>query len=276
MGTEIRVAVVGVGAMGSYLVQAIQSGTAGAARVVAVADVPEAQARLEEMASRHDCAWSADVVRLLDHKPHIVLEAATPEAVRQYAVPLLEGGADVLVMSAAALADPAYVSELEAVVRRTGRRVYVPSGAIGGVDLLRAAALEGIHEARLTTSKPLAGLRGAPWFSEHPVDWDGITSPTVLFRGSVADAVRGFPQNVNVAAILNLAAFGASSISVEVIADPTSNRNVQEVYASGTFGEMTLRVANVPSPNNPKTSRLACLSPLALLQRLSAQIVVGS
>ena len=276
MTDEIRVAIIGVGAMGRFLAHAIDAGKAGSVRLVAVADVPEAQARLEDVAARFHCARTTEPMRLLDHGPQLVIETARMQAVREYAIPLLEGGVDVLIMSAAALVDPEFLAELEAAVRRTGRRVHIPSGAIGGLDILRAAAVEGLYEARLTSSKPPAGLRGAPWFVDHPVDWDSMKSRTVLFRGSVAEAVRGFPQNVNVAAILNLAAIGAPPISVEVVADPDSNRNVQEVYARGTFGEMTLKVTNIPSPDNPKTSHLACLSPLALLRRLSSQMVVGS
>lgn len=276
MSTELRVGIIGVGAIGSYLAQAIQRGLAGATKVVAVADVPAVQARLEEVAKACGCAWETDPLRLPEHEPAVVIEAAAQQAFRQYAIPLLERGVDLLAMSVGALADPPFLAELEAAIRRTGRRLYVPSGAIGGLDVLRAAAVESIEEARLTTTKPPAGLSGAPYLDEHPVDLDAIHERTTLFKGTVADAVRGFPQNVNVAAILNLAASGAKAISVEVVADPASERNVHEIYVRGTFGEMTLRVANVPSPDNPKTSHLACLSPLALLRRLSAQVIVGS
>jgi aspartate dehydrogenase len=276
MNGVIRTAVIGTGAIGRYLAHAIQEGRAGAVRLVALADTLQMQARLENAALHHGCAWSTDVLRLPDYEPDIVVEAAAPQVVRQYAIPLLDRGVDVLVMSAGALSDSAFLLELEQALQRSRRRLYVPSGAIGGLDVLRAAALDGLEELRLTTSKPPAALFGAPWFSEHPVDLDGIVAPTVLFRGSVADAVRWFPQNVNVAAILNLTAPGMPAMTVEVVADPTLRRNLHEIYARGTFGEMTLRVANLPSPNNPKTSHLACLSPIALLRRLSAGLVVGS
>ncbi|MFI5269461.1 MAG: aspartate dehydrogenase, partial [Chloroflexota bacterium] len=268
--------IIGVGAIGSYLANAIHAGKAGATSLLGVADIPQTEPRLREVAERCGCKWETDPLRLTELEPDIVIEAAAQQALRQYAIPLLERGVDLLAMSVGALADPDFLAQLQAAIVRTGRKLYVPSGAIGGIDVLRAAAVDGIEEARLTTTKPPAGLRGAPYLEEHPVDLDAIQEPTTLFKGSVADAVHGFPQNVNVAAILNLASTGAKSISVEVVADPGSDRNVHEIYARGTFGEMTLRVANVPSPDNPKTSHLACLSPLALLRRLSAQVVVGS
>ncbi len=273
---EIKVAVIGTGAIAGYLTEAIRRGKAGAARIVGVADTVEMRARLEEMATRNRCAWSTDVLELPLYRPDIVIEAAAPQVVRQYAIPLLDRGVDLLVMSAGALVDSTFLCEVETALRRNNRHLYVPSGAVGGLDILRAASLDGIEEVRLTTSKPAIGVSGAPWFRDHPIDLDLITEHTVIFRGSVFDAVRCFPQNINVAAVLSLAALGARSVSVEVAVDPTSTRNVHEIYVRGTFGEMTLRVANVPSADNPKTSHLACLSPLALLRRLSAQMVVGS
>jgi aspartate dehydrogenase len=108
------------------------------------------------------------------------------------------------------------------------------------------------------------------------LDWSRVTSPTVVFRGSVEEAVQGFPNNVNVAAVLQLATCDVAPLVVEIVVDPESNHNVHEIYLRGSFGEMTVRVANVPSTVNPRTRHLACLSPLALLRRLSAQFVVGS
>jgi len=273
---ELRLAIIGTGAIATYLTQAIAHGRAGHARVVAMADTEAMSARLQETAARYACAWSTCVLDLPDYRPDVVIEAAAPQVVREYAIPLLDRGVELLLMSTGALADPEFLCDLYVALERTRGRIYVPSGAIGGTDVLRAAALDGIDEATLTTSKPPAGLRGAPWFVDHPLDLDAITERTLVFRGSVADAVRWFPQNVNVAAVLNLAAVRARSISVEVVADPASTRNVHEVYVRGAFGEMSLRLSNVPSPDNPKTSHLACLSPLALLRRLSSQVVVGS
>jgi aspartate dehydrogenase len=276
LGRELRLAVIGTGAIASYLAEAIHAGRAGAARVVALADTEMMRDRLESAASRHGCACSTDIMDLPEHGPDIVIEAATPQVVRDYAIPLLDAGVDLLVMSAGALVDDGFVSELHVASQATRRRVYVPSGAVGGLDIVRAAAIDGIEEARLTTSKPPDGLAGAPWFEEHPIDLTAITERTVIFRGSVSEAVRWFPKNVNVAAVLYLAAIDSCPVCVEVVIDPTSNRNVHELYVRGTFGDMTLRVSNVPSTQNPKTSQLACLSPLALLRQLSSQIVVGS
>jgi aspartate dehydrogenase len=277
VGADLSVAIIGAGSIGSYLARAIRDGHAGPTRLIAIADSNERSTSLRELASQCHCGWTTDALRLPDYKPSVVIEAAGPQAVREYLIPLLDHGISVFVMSAGALTDAVFLSHVRNALRRGPGRVHVPSGAIGGLDALRAASIGGgLKEVLLTTSKPPAGLMGAPWFMEHPIDWNEVTSPTVLFRGSVADAVKGFPNNVNVAAVLQLATHGVDSLTIEIIVDPGSNHNVHQIYARGTFGDMTLRIANAPSSANHKTSQLACLSPLALLRQLSAQLVVGS
>ena len=271
----MRVAVIGVGSIGRYLIDGILAGHAGAARVVGIAGRPGAAERLASMATRIGCRWTTDALELLGEKPDIVVEAASQAAVRQHAVAVLEGGADLLVMSVGALVDPALMARITATAVGHGRRVHVPAGAIGGLDVVRAASLGGLDEVTLITSKPPRALAGAPFFAAHPVDLDAIGERTVIFEGSAAEAVRLFPANVNVAAALSLAGLGAERTGMQVVADPTLDRNVHEVVARGSFGELRLRVANVPSPANPKTSFLACLSALATLRRLAASVQVG-
>ena len=271
----MRVGVIGVGSIGRYLVGSIRAGQAGAAHVVGLAARPGSEARLAEVAASAGCPWTTDALALVAEKPDIVVEAASQAAVRQYAVPLLEAGIDVLVMSGGALADSALMARVAEAAEANGGRVHVPAGAIGGLDVLRAAALAGLDEVTLVTSKAPRALAGAPFFDTHPVDLDAIRERTVIFEGSAAEAVRLFPANVNVAAALSLAGIGTERTRMQVVADPTLDRNVHEVFGRGAFGEMRLRVANVPSPTNPKTSLLACLSAVATLRRLAGSVQIG-
>src|SRR4029453_17935907 len=188
MSHDTRLAVIGTGAIARYLIDAIERGQAGVGRVVAIVDTVERKTHLEDVASRHECAWSTDVLDIAAYAPDIVIEAAAPQVVRQYAIPLLNQGMDLLVMSAGALVDAPFLFDLQTVLTRTHRHVYVPSGAIGGLDILRAASVTGIEEARLTTVKPTSGLCGAPWFAQHPIDLNAVTERTVVFRGSFAGA----------------------------------------------------------------------------------------
>lgn len=275
-GQELRVGLIGVGSIGRFLLDSIHKGLAGRARVVVISGLIETDEQLAELAQKYNCGYTRDLTALTKFEPDVVVEAAAQEVVRQWAIPVLEQNLDLLVMSVGALADPAFYEEVTAAVRKTRRRLYVPSGAVGGMDILRAAGIVGLEEVRLVTSKPPRALAGAPFFKSNAVDLEAITERQVIFSGTAEEAVKLFPQNVNVAAVLSLAGLGAARTMVEVVADPTLDCNLHEVVARGNFGEMRLQLANVPSPANPKTSFLACLSPLALLRRLSEPIWIGS
>ena len=271
----MRVAVIGVGSIGRYLIEGIHAGLAGRARVVGIADIPGTEPRLHELAAKVGCPSTTDALQLVAEKPDLVVEAASQAAVRQYAVALLEAGVDILLMSVGALADPSLMERIARAAEEHGRRVHLPSGAIGGLDVLRAARVDRLDEVTLVTSKPPRALAGAPFFDTHPIDLAAIKARTVIYEGPAAEAVRLFPANVNVAAALSLAGIGAERTRMQVVADPALDRNVHEVVARGSFGELTLRLANVPSPTNPKTSFLACLSGLATLRRLADPIQIG-
>src|SRR2546426_11142805 len=103
---------------------------------------------------------------------------------------MLEGGADRLVMSVGALADPALMARITTAAERHGRRLHVPAGAIGGLDVLRAASLDRLDEGTLITSKPPRALPRAAFFVTHPVDPDAVGGGPVIFDRPPAEAVR--------------------------------------------------------------------------------------
>jgi len=270
----VRVAVAGAGAIATVLIDGIARGSGGLARVTAIGRLDMEAPRVDAYALRQSAAAFADLERLPEYGS-LVIEAAGPEVVRRYAAGWLANGADVMVLSAGALVDPIFAGELRAVARAHGRRILVPSGAIAGIDGIRAGALGGLRSLRLRTTKPPRGLAGAPHVVATGIDLDALTEATTIFEGSVADAVRGFPSNVNVAAVLALAGDGVA-VRVSVVADPASTTNTHEIEASGDFGTFTVRLDNLPSPANPKTSALAPLSALAMLRRLSQSLWVGA
>jgi aspartate dehydrogenase len=270
----VRVAVAGAGAIATVLIDGIARGSGGLARVTAIGRLESEAATVDVRARRQSAAAFSDLAKLPDHAA-LVIEAAGGDVVRTYAAGWLASGADVMVLSAGALVDPVFARELRAVARTYGRRILVPSGAVAGIDGIRAGALGGLQRLTLRTTKPPRGLAGAPHVVANGIDLDALTEPTVIFEGSVAEAVRGFPSNVNVAAVISLAGAGVD-VRVSVIADPTGSANIHEIEAAGDFGTFTVRLDNLPSPANPKTSALAPLSALAMLRRLSAELWVGA
>ncbi|MBI2299088.1 MAG: aspartate dehydrogenase [Armatimonadetes bacterium] len=268
----LRIGIVGAGAIGGRICRALDSGEVPGAALAGLCEVDEAKRRSVLDGLQHpppSSATPAELAAACD----LVVEAVSPGFAPEVIEAAVTHGADVVVMSVAGLVGRDDLVELAA---RHGRRIYVPTGAIAGLDAVRAAAVAGLDEVTLTTTKPPAGLAGAPHVVEHGLDLAAYREPTVIFDGSAREAVAAFPKNVNVSAALSLAGLGVDRTRVRVVVDPTADTNRHEITATGAAGRLTLAVDNVPSPDNPKTSYLAALSAIALLRRLTSSLVVGS
>ena len=133
-----------------------------------------------------------------------------------------------------------------------------------------------IHEVRLETRKPPAGLEGAPYLVENEIDISNLTEAKRVFAGNARAAAKAFPANVNVAAALALAGIGPDLTQVEVWADPAVNRNHQTVTIRSDSGEAQMTIANIPSAENPRTGRIVAQSVIAALRRLTSPLIAGS
>lgn len=253
-----RLAIIGCGAVGSTVARAVREGRAGDWHTVAVLDRP-APARAEALAEALGLQVAGSLEALIAASPQVVVEAASVGAVGEYLIPLLEAGCDVVVLSTGGLVEPGLRTRAEAVARRVGRRIFAASGALGGLDLVAAANLAPPLRVTLTTRKPPRALGGK---------LEG-------FAGSAAQAVAVFPQNLNVAATLALAAQDPGAVEVRVEADPSLRVNTHRVALDGPFGSARLEVSCLPLPDNPRTSWLAALSVLAVLRRLQSPLWVG-
>ena len=201
-----------------------------------------------------------------------VLEAASQAALRTIAPQVLKRGVNLVALSAGATLDGDFLASILSAAQASGARIWVPSGAIGALDVIRAARVGDVASITLTTTKPPVALVDAPWVVEQGIDLTSIDDRRVIFSGGPVEAVRGFPQNVNVAALLALAADDPDRLRVTVVADPAAPGNVHEVEAIGSFGSMRLRLENRPSETNPKTSALAAQSVIALLRQLGSPL----
>lgn len=267
----LKVGVVGVGAIGSEICRAIDGGVVQAA-LVGISDVDSAKA--ESLARSLKSSVPAMALADLIEASDLVVEAASKAAAPLIIRGALERSRDVLVMSVGGLLECA--AELLQLAQRSGRRLYVPSGAIAGLDAIKGAMVGRVSKMILTTRKPPRALEGSPYIVEKGIDLKALKEPTIIFAGSAREAVPAFPANINVAAALSLAGIGPDKTEVRILADPTSDKNIHEIEAEGEFGKLFVRMENVPSPSNPKTSYMAALSAIALLQRITASLVVGT
>ena len=191
----------------------------------------------------------------------LILECAAPVSVKEYAPEILSRGIDMIVMSIGAFMDMDFYSEIEKLAKKNGAKVHLPSGAIVGLDGIKAVAKFGLKEVNLVTRKSPKSLG------------KDIGEEEVLFEGKASEAVKEFPLNINVAATISIAC--QRDIDVKIIVDPKVDRNVHEITAKGDFGEFKTTTMNYPCAANPKTSMLAALSAIRLLKSFNETIRVG-
>ncbi|WP_192181652.1 aspartate dehydrogenase [Mesorhizobium amorphae] len=200
---------------------------------------------------------------LIDARPSAVVEAAGQEAVAAYVPALLDAGIPTIIASVGALSDPVLATRLTDASRNGGARLVLPSGALGGLDYIRAIAALPDARVRYTSRKPPAAW-AAELTSAGLSAGDGAIT---LFEGTPAEAAKLYPKNLNAAFAVALAA-GIDKVSVSVVADPKAAGNTHEIEVESTAGTASFRLINAPSPNNPKTSMLTALSLVAALGEL--------
>jgi len=274
---DLKVALIGCGSIGTTLAKAIDAGKAGEVKLVWLYDLKPEKSRALAKKLRSKPKIAKGVAEIYaDKATDLVIEAASQKAVAQYAPDVLKSGKDLMVMSVGAFGDEKLLRSVRRASERSGRKVYVPSGAILGIDGVKAAMLGEIEEAVLTTRKPPAALAYSAYLQERGTNLAGLKKPLVVFDGTAREAVRAFPESINVAATLSLAGIGLDKTKVRIIADPSLDRNVHEVRVRGEAGEFTTEARNVPSPENPRTSYLAALSAIRALRNLTETIRIGT
>jgi aspartate dehydrogenase len=193
----------------------------------------------------------------------VVFEAASQQAVAQYGASVLEAGKDLILMSIGSLFDDTLRKKLENIARKQHRKIYLPSGAVCGIDGVLAASVEKLDSVTLVTTKPPASLGKS------------VEERTMIFEGTARDAVKQFPRNINVAACLSLAGVGFDETKVQIVADPVETRISHKILAHGRFGRLRAEVENMPNPNNPQSSYMASLSAIATLRRVLDPIQIA-
>lgn len=193
-----------------------------------------------------------DLNALMDDRPDVVVECAGQQALVQNGAAVLARGCDLIVASVGALADDRLLDDLRRTAKAGGAQMFIPSGAIGGIDALGAARLSGIDSVTYTGRKPALAWVGTP--AEHLLNLDRLDTAQVFFEGTARDAARQYPRNANVAATLALAGIGMDATRVRLIADPAATANIHEFTVVSKAVEFTMRLTGRPSPDNPKTS----------------------
>jgi aspartate dehydrogenase len=241
---HLRVGLLGYGAIGRPVAQALRAGA-----------IPDAELVAVSTSSGAGCPEATDVAGLIT-RSDLVVEAAGHQAARSYASQVLEAGVDLVLVSVGVMAD----EKLRHALCASGPgRLIITSGAIGGLDLLRSVRRAGPVSVQLVSTKRPTSLV-QPWMDPEQAEAlrDAIPgdAPMVVFDGSASEAARRFPANAKVAATLALAVGEWDAVRVRLIADPAASTTHHDVSVTAATGCYRLSIRNVPSPDNPATSQL--------------------
>jgi aspartate dehydrogenase len=258
------VGMIGLGAIGRSVARLIEEGQAGDCKLAAVLVRDTARAR---EALPTDVLVTDDGEAFLGTAWDVGVEVAGHGALREHGGAVLAAGRDLMPVSVGAFVDRELWQHCIELAAKHGRRILIPSGAIGGLDMIGAAALARLDSVRHTVRKPAAGF-GSRFAGEV------LDAPRVLFEGTAEAGAREFPENVNVAAAVGLAGIGPDRTTLRVIADPSVHGNRHEVEVEGWFGRLRVEVENIPG-ENPKSGRVVALSVAKALRSLNSPVVVG-
>lgn len=269
MSKALRVGLAGLGAVGMDIAKRLERGIPGLIlTAIAVRNLEKAKRMLPRVG---DGIVATGLDKLAIHSD-VVVEALPPPLFLSVATPTIDAGRLFMPLSVGQLL---VHDELVAKARDSGARILVPTGALLGLDAVRAAAEGQIHSVRMVTRKPPAGLEGAPYLEEHGISVLGLTKPLKVFEGNARDGARGFPANVNVAAALSLAGIGPDRTQLEIWADPGIDRNTHRIEVDADSARFSMQIENIPS-ENPRTGKITALSALAALRGLVSELRVGT
>jgi aspartate dehydrogenase len=255
----MKIGIIGCGAIGSEVARAAST-MEGVDELVLFDIDPDATQQLKTLPHTTIAANAAKLVEAVD----LVIECANKGVVQGAVRDALTKGKKCMLLTVGAMADEKLREDLLGLAKKHGGKILIPSGAVMGVDGVKAASEADLKSVTLVTTKPPAGL------DKDTDRW------TLLFSGPARDAVKRFPKNVNVAATLSLAGLGFDKTHVQVAIDPLATRNSHKVIIEGSFGRARIEVENLPAPTNPATSYLASLSAIALLRRTVSPIEIGA
>ncbi len=268
-----KIGLVGCGTIGNFLAISIDKEFKSKAYVAVLYDINKnsATASRDKLNSKPLIATDVDqVISISD----LVIEAASVDIAAQIALKALESKKEVLIMSSGGLISS--YDRIFKLAEKNCTNIYIPSGAICGIDGLKSSSMGRIKSVSLTTRKPTEGLKEAPYIIKNKIDLSKINKETVIFEGNAKEAIQGFPKNINVSAILSIVGIGADRTLVKIVTNPEYKSNVHEIEVEAESGSIKTVCYNIPSPQNPKTSLLALFSAKATLQGILSSVKVGT
>ncbi len=256
----MNIGFIGAGAIAEYALQQLSKEASLHVKKVLVRD----RDKYAHLSDAYGVELVTDLKDLLTEDIDIVAEAANIDAVKMYLPEVLKKK-DAVVISIGAFSDAEFLGEITEITEASQKQLYLPSGAIGGLDLIQNAKSAGdLKQVKIATRKPASTLTN-----------QAVENELIVFSGPAEEAIKRYPKNVNVAIVLSLAGIGVKATEVELIADAKTDKNSHVIEVEGDFGQMRVEIANNPLPSNPNSSYLAAASVVSTLIRASQAVRIA-
>ena len=157
----MKIGVIGCGAIGSVLCKFIDKKLKDS-KLVAICDIDTKKAKkLSNSLKSKPIITNIDAVI---KKSDLVVEAVAPSIVKSLLKKCIKNKKHLMVMSVGGL-----VQNMNLLNKLTAR-LFVPSGAIVGIDGVKAANIEKIKSATITSTKSPRSLEGAPYIVKNKIN----------------------------------------------------------------------------------------------------------
>lgn len=264
---KYRLGLIGSGSLGSIIANSISKDLKDDYELIGIQSSKVENA--EKLASKVNSKAYSNLDEMIDDKPDYIIEAASLNVVKDYAVKILDNGINLIVLSVGAFADNVFYNEVEKVAKKRNCRVHLASGAVGGFDVLNSAVLMGDSSVEIITEKSPSSLNGAPFLDGRELSEESVEE---VFVGTAKEAIDAFPKNINVAVATGIATVGAANANVVIRSVPEMLSNSHNIILEGDQVKISVRIESTPSPDNPKSSSLAAWSVISILKRLISPI----
>jgi aspartate dehydrogenase len=215
-----KLAIIGCGNLANIVVDAIIDGILPNYQLIGA--MSRTLAKANDVANKinnsqidYRCKGYDTTEQLLALKPDYIVETASPDAFKSFAIDALKNGSSIITLSIGAFADKAFYEEVQQTAQENNAKVYIASGAIGGLDVMRTATMMYDSKATFTTQKGPRSLRGSDVY-DPAIE----TEEKEVFRGSAKDAIALLPHQVNVSVAASLATVGPENIDVSINSIP--------------------------------------------------------
>lgn len=258
-----RVAIIGTGAIGITLAKELKNHLQNNYELVGMMKRTDEQ--ISELETIVETKIVTDFSKILALNPDFIIEAASVETVKEYGSEILDNGIHFIPLSVGALADNDLYEKLQRKAQANQAVLYIPSGAIGGFDLMRKMTLADRPEVEINTYKSPDSLSDAPFLKNESFI---MNEKEVVFDGSAKEAIKGFPQNINVAVATGLATIGPENVRTIIHSIPELEANIHEISIKNKEGSADIRFSAQPS-NNARTSSITAWSVISLLKNIA-------